>query len=268
MRWEIVAQTNVGKVRKKNEDAHLILKAIPLMLVADGMGGMYAGEVASGKIVERLATLTDRKDGVDLEAATTRALQRAHQEILSYSHDKLEGGRAGSTVVVLALEGCAGFCLWVGDSRLYRVRENEIAQLTSDHSQVNEMLKQGIITEDQAKAASYRNVLTHAVGVQEDFYWDRIDIDSKPGDTYLLCSDGLYNEIDDHELQQILSGNDIYRISVQLANLCLRRGARDNFTFVICRSTDRVVTQSHSDATEISDSDTEYTQMLGQDGVS
>ncbi len=261
MQWEIVAQTNVGKVRKKNEDAHLVVKQIPLLVVADGMGGMAAGDMASGKIVDELSLIDCSASTAQLEASVTQALQRAHQDILNYSRESLEGSRAGSTVVLLALEETGGFCFWVGDSRLYRIRNHTLTQLTSDHSQVNEMLKQGLLTAEQAKTASFKNILTHAVGVHDDLYMERVGIESQPGDTYLLCSDGLYNEIEESELLHILNGNDIYRISVQLSNLCLRRGARDNFTFIICRSRDGVVTQTDSEDTQISVSAGEQTQL-------
>lgn len=265
MQWEIVAQTHVGKVRKKNEDAHLVVKDIPLLVVADGMGGMSAGDVASGMIVEQLSRVTPTESVVDMEPAVTQALQRAHDEILAYSRDKLAGNRAGSTVVLLALGEPAGFCHWVGDSRLYRVRNNVLTQLTSDHSQVNEMLKQGMLTSDEARMSSLKNILTHAVGVHEELFMERVEVVAEAGDTYLLCSDGLYNEMSDTELQEILAGNDIYRSSVRLANLCLRRGARDNFTFVICRCSEAPLSPAVNEDTQITHPASERTHIQNRD---
>lgn len=236
MNWEIVTQTHVGNVRQVNEDSFTIEKEMPLMAVADGMGGMYAGEIASQIITNNLSKVESTGLLAELESVLQQSLQTSNADILAYSKDKLNGKTAGSTVVAFSAIEDRGICLWAGDSRLYRLRNLHLEQITNDHSQIAELISNGLISKEEAKTHASRNVITRAVGVRAPLVVDSRILDIQPNDTYLLCSDGLYNEVEDREIRYVLNNRDIYRSSVRLLNLCLQRGARDNVTFIIGRA--------------------------------
>jgi serine/threonine protein phosphatase PrpC len=147
-------------------------------------------------------------------------------------------------------------CLWAGDSRLYRLRDESLQQLTEDHSYVAELVREGQLSVEEAKHHPSANMITRAIGVSPS-----VDIAVKPfevlaGDTYLLCSDGLYNEVAEAELQSTLLSSDVYRSSVQLLNLCLGRAARDNITFIIAHAHNDSLGQTDMDQTILDPSQT------------
>ena len=165
MDWHVSTQTHCGNVRKINEDALMVKRSGPLMAVADGMGGHLAGEVASGMIVDYLSNLTLERALSGVGTQIEAALQQVNQDILDYGRDQLAGVTIGSTVVTLAARGRRAVCVWAGDSRLYRLRRRQLEQLTEDHSYVAEMVREGLLSPEEARHHPSSNMITRAIGV-------------------------------------------------------------------------------------------------------
>jgi serine/threonine protein phosphatase PrpC len=239
MDWQIATQTHVGKVRKLNEDSLLVVKDYPLLAVADGMGGHQAGEIASAIIVDNLAKLNLSTNLNQAREQAEHSLLASNREIIDFGNKQLNGVSAGSTIITLLAQEQRAVCLWAGDSRLYRMRHDTLEQLSEDHSYVSEMVRDGLLSPEQAVGHPSSNMITRAIGILPDISIATMTLDVEDGDTYLLCSDGLYNELDDGEIQQLLTNGDVYRCSVQLLNKCLERAAKDNITFIIGHAVDR-----------------------------
>lgn len=227
--------TDRGLVRQVNEDAFLDLPDQGLWVVADGMGGHDAGDVASRMIVETLRStplegpLAKRMDRLE------DAVEQVNELLLNRGTDA-EGRRniIGSTIAILIAESAhLGAILWAGDSRIYRLRGGALMQLSSDHSQVESYVRQGIITREQARSHPERNVITRAVGSQDDLYLEADVCEFKSGDRYLLCSDGLTRHLEDDEISRLLAGEPPKAVCRKLIDLTLERGAKDNVTVVV-----------------------------------
>lgn len=234
-------QTDVGCVREANEDSgrHVQPNDIEtqtrkgtLTIIADGMGGHASGEVASAMAVELISELYygDRQNAPTL--ALKNAIETASAEIYQHSltDEKLFG--MGTTVVALVLFGETAIAAHVGDSRLYRLRGGLLEMVTLDHSQVMEMVKHGILTMDEARNHDDKNVILRAVGTQATVEAEV----SEPfaveiGDTFLLCSDGLSDMIDDAQIAHIMnSSGDVHTVCEQLINAAKNAGGHDNVT--------------------------------------
>ncbi|MBN7794997.1 PP2C family protein-serine/threonine phosphatase [Parahaliea mediterranea] len=237
MKWQIATQTHRGNVRPGNEDALLVDKRFPLLLVADGMGGHEAGEVASRMLVDGLGALAlPVAPGLaEARRALEDAIQRCHREVIDYAARHQAGRTVGSTVVTMLVVEAGAICVWAGDSRLYRVRHAQLRQLTEDHSRVAELVRVGALSSEEARQHPAANIITRAVGASPRLELAADEFDVCPGDTYLLCSDGLYNEVSAAELLQAMEAADLWLSSLQLLQLCLSRAARDNITFILAR---------------------------------
>jgi serine/threonine protein phosphatase PrpC len=231
--WKSIAVSHVGKVRQHNEDSVLDKSAQGLWVVADGMGGHEAGDIASQLIVSTLDQLAPRayiSDYIDLVDDT---LVKINQDLLDYSRKKLNGLTVGSTAVCLITRGQLGVVLWVGDSRLYRLRGDDLVQLTKDHSEVQRLVDEGVITQQQAENSAFKNVLTRALGAHEVVDIDINAFDVMPGDRYLLCSDGLYNELNEQEISSIIKSKPFDHVAEAFTDRVLATPARDNFSFIV-----------------------------------
>src|SRR5512139_893958 len=244
--------TDVGRVRDHNEDSFLVDKKLNLFVVADGMGGHAAGEVASSLasrvmrdcMVEARDVLTafeqghggsTRNDVLRLfETSVQRACATVHNEGLAD-----EGKRGmGTTLDAMLIIGQRGFIAHVGDARIYLYRQGSVHQLTEDHSLINELLKRGRLTRDQIDKVQYKNAVTRAVGVYESVEVDVFDFDVLPGDRFLLCSDGLHGYLQESEIAKFfeeIPEEDLAQRFVDLAN---ERGGKDNITAVVVRVPD------------------------------
>lgn len=233
--WSGACRTDVGTVREINEDALLQRPDIGLWAVADGMGGHEVGDVASAKVIEALeavsgaALLSDFVDQVD------DALISANQSIIDYARNELENGSMGSTVVSLLVRGRVGVCLWVGDSRLYRMRNGALSQLSRDHSQVEELIQMGMLTYEQAENHPDSHVITRAIGGEEELYVDINIFSLQIGDTFMLCSDGLYNAVTVDDLEQCLSERNPQQGAEELMSRALANNARDNVSLIVLK---------------------------------
>ncbi|CBL45723.1 Protein phosphatase [gamma proteobacterium HdN1] len=237
LRWQSSAMSHAGAVRTINEDALLERGQEGLWVVADGMGGHEAGEVASQMVVDSLRSISfSAMDVADAVDCVEDCLLEVHQRIRQYSRDVCNGRVVGSTVVAVVKRGARGVCIWAGDSRLYRLRGFELKQITEDHSQVNEMVARGLLRPDQAKGHALRNVITRAIGAMETLYLDMTLFDLREGDCFLLCSDGLYGAISEECIRMHLLKSNPDVIASALVEDALVQGARDNVTVVVIKA--------------------------------
>ena len=231
--WISYGKTDVGKARKLNEDSMLVRPDVGMWAVADGMGGHEAGDVASQMVV---STLNEIQLGSSLEKYINDiedALVNVNKKLIEIAHQGEKPTTCGSTVVVmLAYEKYCAF-LWAGDSRLYRIRDNKIIQLTTDHSQVQLYVEQGLISKEEAESHPHANMITRAVGATEDFVLDVDMQEMAKGDRYLLCSDGLTKHIPDLDFEKMLAKGDVEKKCSELIDLTLARGAKDNVTAIL-----------------------------------
>lgn len=231
---ESVSRTHVGLRRKVNEDSVLVRDECGLWAVADGMGGHEAGDVASSKVTEALRQLP-ASAGLDaLIADAIVALKRVNQDLIA-----LAGGNGqrsiGTTIVGLAIAGGEFRCFWAGDSRAYRIRDDQIVQLTRDHSMVQDLVDAGMLRPDEAVDHPNSNIITRAVGVASELRVDTVAGDVKPGDQFLLASDGLTRMVDDLELVANLTSATPDSAAEKLIETVLSRGAPDNVSLVIAK---------------------------------
>jgi len=246
-----IGKTDVGQKRDHNEDDLLLDPGLGLYIVCDGMGGHAAGEVASAhavKTVQRVLTenraiLEDAKKDNGAEAREKLAslcelaVNTACSEIFTMAITDHGKAGMGTTLVMMLVVGGKGVMGHVGDSRLYMVRAGQIHQFSEDHSYTSEMVKRGKMTREQARSSPYANVITRAVGIQKNVQVDTLVFDIIPGDTFLLCSDGLHGYYDDpNDLAETLSNPDTEKIPDILIQTSNTRGGKDNITAVILRA--------------------------------
>jgi len=230
--WVSFSATDVGSVRTENEDAILAQPEIGLWVVADGMGGHEAGNVASQMIVDSLFEM-DKPDHIkDYISEIENRILDVNQRLLEYSEIMLDGRMIGSTFVGFVIYGQVGICMWMGDSRLYVYRGNELRQLSRDHSHVSELLEAGAITEKEAENHPEANVITRAVGTSEEIYMDLDVFNVQLGDVFLLCSDGLYNSVDNKTIESQVRAKEPEDIVTGLINMALTNGAADNVSVI------------------------------------
>lgn len=239
---EVAAVTHPGKARPQNEDCIAADARAGLAVLADGMGGHNAGEVASRMAVELVASQLSqqRAQGAPLDAPRAEALIAA--QVAAANATLLEAARAepeyrgmGTTLVVAVWHDHGVSYGHVGDSRLYLLRRGELRRLTRDHSIVQEQLERGAITPEQARYAPNRNVLTRAVGIDPEVEADVCTREVEPDDVFLLCSDGLTDMVGDADIERIVAagGGDLQGAAEELIELANRRGGVDNITVVL-----------------------------------
>lgn len=224
------AKTDIGKVREHNEDSFGCKDN--LFVVADGMGGHRAGEVASSIAVETI--LAGNISRID-EAGLKQLILEANNAILAEAEKNPELAGMGTTVAVLVLFPHKAIVAHIGDSRIYRyTAKGELIRLTDDHSLVAELVKRGELTEIEAKEHPHRNMLTRALGTKGNIEVETMVLPVQPGDRFLLCSDGLTGMVDEDTIGQVLAGNDMPKVlAEQLVALAVERGGMDNVTVVI-----------------------------------
>jgi serine/threonine protein phosphatase PrpC len=251
MRFTHKVVTDVGRRRKGNEDSYLANAEERLFVVADGMGGHAAGEIASRVAVEAInefITLTrgDREITwpFELDASISydgnrlkTAIRHANQRVLETTQEKAEYEGMATTVVAVLVEEERVNVAHVGDSRVYLLRGGELSQLTSDHSWVNEQIQNGVISPDQARSHPLRNVVTRALGGKSDLRVDHRGLKAEAEDILLLCTDGLTTMLPDEEIQQCLLkwAPDIDRAAQELVNGANEHGGEDNITVLLIR---------------------------------
>ncbi|MDF9754549.1 serine/threonine-protein phosphatase Stp1 [Pseudomonas hunanensis] len=235
MQYTAASYSHVGMVRKINEDACLELTWAGLWAVADGMGGHAAGDYVSSLAMDSLRSLP-MLDSLDDFSGEVRDGLAWVNGIVREETVRRGVAMMGSTVVVLAARGDQAIGLWAGDSRLYRLRDGRIERLSHDHSYVQELQDSGLLNEAEARVHPRGNIVTRAIGVEDHLELQAVALQVQPGDTYLLCSDGLNKTAEDHEIAEVLGHADPYEVVRSLVHLGLTRGAPDNITAVVVKA--------------------------------
>jgi len=228
--------TNIGLVRKANEDSFLTDKNRGLFVVADGMGGHEAGELASSIAIKTLEDLLTKEVIFNQKGRSLcQAIQKANEIINQESKVNTNCTGMGTTLTAALFIDNMLYIAHIGDSRAYLIRDKTIRLLTKDHSLVGELLRQGELTESEAYRHPHRNILTRALGTEREVEIDQTEIKVKSGDLLLLCTDGLYNLVHDKEIlrEVIHNGSDMEKTVNRLVQIALDRGGVDNITVVL-----------------------------------
>src|SRR5690242_6832210 len=256
MELAFAAATDVGRQRQHNEDNFLIDKKLRLFMVADGMGGHAAGEVASSIAVHEIRdAVNNNRELIDryrvdhpavqpyeILQVLEQAVQAACNAVYARAQAEADKRGMGTTATVLLIAGAGdqlrGFIAHVGDSRCYLARQNQCHVLTEDHSLMNELVRRGKLNREQIESSpykQYKNAVTRAVGVYGSVEVDTFDFDILPGDRYLIASDGMYAYVDDGELPKQLADGDIKEVPHKLVEHANSAGGHDNITAVVIR---------------------------------
>lgn len=240
----IAAKTDLGRTRENNEDKFefylpdeenaLATRGL-VFLVCDGMGGHAAGQFASELACKTFIDVYLHHPASDPEIAMTSAVQAANRYVVDVGRSIPAKKGMGTTLTGLILIQDAAFLVHVGDSRGYRLRQGELLRLTDDHTWIEEAIREGVITEDERDYHPYKHVLTRAIGIEGDLKVDVDRLDLKPGDTFLLCSDGLINHVTDDAIGETLRTKSLAESAWSLVGQALQGGGSDNITVLIVR---------------------------------
>ena len=231
--------TDVGQKRTVNQDfvftSETPVGNLPnLFVVADGMGGHKAGDFASSYAVEILLSTIREDENSNPVKIIRAAIENANTQLLREASDNEAMSGMGTTMVLVTIVGHYAYVANVGDSRLYLVDENKISQITKDHSLVEEMVRMGEISRDDARNHPDKNIITRALGAGRDVDVDFFDIRLTPGDILLLCSDGLSNMVPDEDIRQvILTSETLEETGLRLVSMANDNGGRDNIAVVL-----------------------------------
>ncbi len=242
--------TDVGRKRSHNEDSYLIDEELQLFVVADGMGGHAGGGTASRIAVETIdkeLRVVRNSPTSPFKAQTAlqdsplpdflrAAVEKACFEIYRAAQEDPRLAGMGTTVISLCVQHEHALFAHVGDSRAYLVRGDLIQQISEDHSLVNEQIKAGMITPDEARHSRYKNIITRSVGFEEEVQVDVMGIMLEPNDSFILCSDGLANLVEDKEIREVVSSAELKDAPKRLIDLANERGGDDNITVIVVRA--------------------------------
>ncbi|MFY9329431.1 MAG: Stp1/IreP family PP2C-type Ser/Thr phosphatase [Georgfuchsia sp.] len=245
---EVVTQSDSGMVRSHNEDSVYANQSLGVAILADGMGGYNAGEIASGMTTTLLASELARafaeKPPYEKDASASRAATALQAEIAKTNGAVYQAAQSqpqyagmGTTLVAAVFHDNRVTVAHIGDSRLYRLRGGELSQVTRDHSLLQEQIDSGLITPEQARVSQNRNLVTRALGIDPQVEAEIHEYDVAPGDIYLLCSDGLNDMVSDDEIGmtlQMLAAN-LELCATQLVQMANDNGGRDNVSVILVK---------------------------------
>ncbi len=231
---KVYAITDIGKVRPINEDSFYLPEVNePFCAVADGMGGHNAGEVASATAIRTFAEAM-RQSGKVNATAIHEAVLKANAAVYDEAKRDVSKYGMGTTFTALVADGRRIHIAHVGDSRAYLLHEGAISRITQDHTLVEEMVSKGLITEREARIHPKRNLITRALGTQENVEVDLIQLDVRKDEVLLLCSDGLSNYVSEHDMLRIVTGEGEWQEKLKaLVDIALSAGGSDNITAMI-----------------------------------
>ena len=241
---ELHSATDTGRARTNNEDSAAIDEPTHLVVLADGMGGYNAGEVASGmattfirsELGRWLSEASDSATDADVRRAMEICVDNANRAIFNAANSNPQYAGMGTTLVVGVFRGTRLLMGHVGDSRCYRQRAGRLMQITHDHSLLQEQIDAGLITAEQAAFSANKNLVTRAVGVEDTVLLETHVHDVMPGDVYLLCSDGLSDMLDDETIGQLLQSCDLLpEAASALIDAANEAGGKDNISVVLAR---------------------------------
>jgi len=245
---DMFAMTDVGIRRNHNEDCVLISPSHGIAVLADGMGGYNAGEVASAMAVETITTSLkekilkipqaeiDKETGFTGESVLLRqAVKNANDAIYQAAQTKVECAGMGTTVLAAAFYGNHITAAHVGDSRMYRLRDKNLTHVTDDHSLIHEQVQRGLLTADDARHSMIKNLVTRALGIAPDVEADLVEDIVQPGDLYLMCSDGLTDVVSDEDICRTLirCKNNLENTSTTLIQMANDAGGPDNISIIM-----------------------------------
>lgn len=236
---KLVGTSDVGMVRDINQDSFLMLenkeKNIIAFGVADGLGGHNAGELASALCMDILREYFNisNKEYQDMKNEVKGIIEYANKRILDFANENEEAQGMGTTLTLCIYHDGIGYVVHIGDSRCYKINKEEIKQITVDHSLVSHMVASGEITKEEAEHHPNRNIITNALGTQEEFFIDTYDLELEKGDIVLICSDGLSEHVTNEEIMEIVNNNDLDEAKHLLIDRANENGGTDNVTVVL-----------------------------------
>jgi protein phosphatase len=236
-RWTSAFRSHPGRVREVNEDACLEQIEQELWAVADGMGGHTLGDFASGLAVQALMDLPAAEDLEHRISAATKRLEEVNRRLRGEAQQR-DVPIIGTTIAVLLAAGGLCSCLWAGDSRIYLYRAGRLRQLTRDHNHLEAARLRHISSADDTLELPRSNLITRALGAQDTIRIDKVTVELLDGDTFLLCTDGLSNEVTELSIEQALLPGICSLACDALIAMALEREARDNITAVVVRAED------------------------------
>lgn len=242
MNFKFHTQTDPGRTRENNEDSVAFDEPTRLAVLADGMGGYNAGEIASGmatafiksEMARWLSEVGQHAQGKEIRRALEICVDNANLSIFSAANSNSHYSGMGTTLVVGVFQGTTLLLGHIGDSRCYRLRGRQFAQITKDHSLLQEQIDSGLLTLEQAATAPNKNLVTRALGVEDAVMLELNEYQVQPGDLYLMCSDGLTDMVDDAEISNILEGSSsMEQKADRLVSVANEHGGRDNITVLL-----------------------------------
>ena len=244
MNYTFITRTDPGRARENNEDAVVVDSETQLCVLADGMGGYNAGEIASGMATafiksEMSRWLSEAGRGAkvkEIRRALEICVDNANRSIFNAADSNPQYSGMGTTLVVGVFHGPKLVLGHIGDSRCYRLRNGEFLQITKDHSLLQEQIDAGLITQEQAAGSSIKNLVTRALGVEDAVLLEINEHEVEVGDCYVMCSDGLSDMVDDAEIASILGGSSpLEQIADGLVASANQHGGRDNISVLLVR---------------------------------
>lgn len=251
MKQQAFGKTDIGLKRTHNEDNYTIVEDLGLFLVADGMGGHNAGEVASRTAINTIVKFIRRCSadsqltwpfGVDANISEAEnmiltAVRLANKDLCQMAAQEPNFSGMGTTIAGVFMDGDKACAVNVGDSRIYHIRDKEISQITVDHSWVSEQLQKKLITEEEARNHRWKNVITRALGNRNSVEIDVNTVEVAPGDSLLLCTDGLSGMVNDEEIMEIVrsAGDDLELACQTLVQKANENGGLDNITMILVK---------------------------------
>jgi PPM family protein phosphatase len=245
LQYDFFAQTDPGRIRENNEDAVVFDGQYGIAVLADGMGGYNAGEIASGMATTFIKSelgrwLQQAGAGVgpkDVRRAIELCVNQANQSIFHAAHTNAQYAGMGTTLVLSVFFGARMVLGHIGDSRCYRLRQGVFEQITRDHSLLQEQIDAGLVTPEQAAGSNIKNLVTRALGVEPQVDMELNDFAVEPGDIYLLCSDGLSDMVDNPSIGRMIStSTDLEQIGQLLVNAANANGGRDNISVLLVQA--------------------------------
>jgi len=260
---KMAARTDLGCVRENNEDKFdffepedpdILANKGLFYAVADGMGGHAAGQIASEMALKRVIKVYYEDSSPDVVGSLTRAVFDANKLIYDAAQMIVERSGMGTTLTAVVIRADTAYFVQVGDSRAYLIRGRDIRQITEDHSWIAEQVRRGVMTEEEARLSPFRNVITRSLGnlpvVEPDVFAEEI----QPGDTIVLCSDGLSGSLSETDIRDIVAGNAPSQAAMDLIDAANERGGNDNITAMIVVIKD-IVKDEAAESEEIYDTD-------------
>lgn len=234
-------KTDKGKMRMNNEDAFFVMKNDGIFIIADGVGGTSSGEIASHTAVNEVAQYFEDKplnvdDEMGICTELLAAVKKANFRVYDTSQRYSANRGMATTMVIACVRGSDVYICNVGDSRAYIFDGVELTQISEDHTYVNELVKAGVISRAEAKNHTDKNMITKAIGAESDIDPDFFHTIINKGDALILCTDGLYGEVSDHEMEQVLlDGEDMSEVCENLVKKANDNGGHDNITVICAR---------------------------------